>query len=116
MLDNTKFSITFEEIAQLKNVLLLFSNIHGLSDAHFYITGHSNSKKVNINSCHELTKSNVEHYPLDVILPLIEYKVLKLDQIDDPYKGYDGSSIKAYLIELESDKLSIKRTYLYAGK
>lgn len=115
MLDKIKFSATFEDVSALEHILKTFSIIHNLSDKHFYITGHTNSKKVQLYWCHDEYKG-VEHYPLSVILPMIEYKVSTLDPIQDPYIGYDGSSVKAYSIDLDSGKLSITRTYLYAGK
>lgn len=115
MLDNTKFSVTFENISDLKEILNTFSKIHDLNDKHFYISGTKNNTSVNISWCHPLYKEK-EHYPLNVILPMIEYKTNELDRIADPYIGYDGSSIKAFLIEAKSNSLSISRIYLYAGK
>lgn len=115
MLDQTEFSITVEErhLEKLDDVLLLFRKLHG-PEYNFYFKA-STADKITLDTCHKAYKEK-EHFPLEVILPMIRYKAQQLKEIPDPFYDGDGSSIEAFLVSLDYHGLHITRKYLYAGK
>ena len=118
MLDHTEFSVTIEEddIQDLDKVLNLFKTLHAQDDHFYFKQSASNANTICLKTCSPRATSVSEHYPLDALIPLIQYKVSQLPQIDDPFISGDGSSIKAYLVNLDYHGLKITRKYLYAGK
>lgn len=117
MLDNTKFEVTIEhdELPNLANVLNLYKQLHASSYNFYFKNSASNVNTICIDTCHTASIGS-EHYPLEALIPMIQYKASQLPQVQDPYIGGDGSSIKAFLIKLDHHGLKITRTYLYAGK
>ena len=115
MLDGTKFHVTVEhdELHFLDDVLNLFKKIH--HPTHNFFFHPTSADKICVKACHVDYKDK-EHYPLDVLLPMIKYKASALPEIRDPYIGGDGSSIKAFEVFVDYHGLNIKRVYLYAGK
>lgn len=55
-------------------------------------------------------------YPLDVILPMIRYKVEGLHQTQEGYYNGDGDNYKAVKVWMDSHGIKIKRVFVYAGK
>lgn len=115
LLSGTKFEITVEEdaINSIDDVLFLFEKLHA-EDRHFYFK-QSTPTEVCLGTCHSEYK-DVEHYPLEVILPMIKYKLQQLPDVKDCYSDGDGSSYPAFDVKADWKALTITRTYVYAGK
>ena len=114
MLDNEKFEITIQEdeLDCLKDVLRLYEKLHCCSSAKFVIK--SNTPEVLLlDECYDKDK---DIYPLDVILPMIRYKVENLHQTQEGYYNGDGDNYKTIKIWMDSHGLKMKRVYTYAGK
>lgn len=115
MLDNAQFRVTVRE-SDFKNipaVIELFQTLDN-PDMHFYIK-QATEKAITLDTCHEQA-TMLEHYPLEVLLPMVVYKVNRLETIPDACRGRDGISIRAFEIFQDHHGLHIVRTYLYAGK
>lgn len=115
MLDGTKFNVTIRErdLDKLANILNLYQDIHASGYNFFFHP--TSADKLCVKMCHTAYK-DVEHFPLDVLLPMIKYKVSALPDIVDPFIGGDGTSVKAFEVFVDYHGINIKRVYLYAGK
>lgn len=115
MLDGEKFEITLEErdIGCLKDVLKLYEKIHCSTGATFKTSLHAKGEVLLVQECYSKEE---ESYPLDVILPMINYKVEKLPQTKEGYYDGDGDNYSAVKIFVDSHGIKMKRVYVYAGK
>ena len=119
MLSGSSFAITVEadELNHVDSILKLYKDMHAYFDTTYFYIKEANEKHIVLDTCHkDSTASSKEKYPLDVLLPIIKFKMKELPRIEDPYSGYDGTSVAAYSIEASYHGLEIKRVYLYAGK
>lgn len=114
MLDGEKFEVTILEgdLDCLKDVLQLYEKIHCSTNTKFSIKSNT-SEVLQIKECYSKEEDS---YPLDVILPMIRYKVESLHQTQEGYYNGDGGNYKAIKIWMDSHGIKIKRVYVYAGK
>lgn len=116
ILDNTHFKVTVEkeDIQKLSSVLKLFQELHMSDDHYIYFKG-NDSTKVLIDTCHK-NAARTDTAPLEAMIPLIIHKLSLLPETKEGYYNGDGSNYKAYEVEATYHGLSIKRSYVYAGK
>lgn len=114
MLDGEKFEITIQEddLDCLKDTLRLYEKIHCSTGAKFAIRANT-PEVLHIVECYG---KELDIYPLDVILPMIRYKVENLHQTQEGYYNGDGDNYKAIKVWMDSHGIKIKRVYVYAGK
>lgn len=116
ILSGTNFNITLEkdELHLLKDALELYIKLHSDPSYLYYIKVQDKTKIV-VSETYA-GSSIPDSYPLDVLLPLLIYKLKGLDEPRDPYADGDGSSYPAYNVEAKWTGLELTRCYVYAGK
>ena len=114
MLDNEKFEVTIQEddLDCLKDTLRLYEKIHCSSSAKFSIKANT-PEVLHIRECYGKEE---DAYPLDVLLPMIRYRVEGLHQTQEGYYDGDGDNYKAVKVWMDSHGIKIKRVFVYAGK
>ena len=114
MLDGEKFEVTIREgqFNCLRDVLFLCEKLHYGTNCKFVLK----SKNRDFLSIEESYEEEVETYPLDISMNMIEYLTGKLNQTKEGYYDGDGSNIKAIKVYKDNQAIKIKRIYVYAGK
>lgn len=74
------------------------------------------SKNRDFLSIEESYEEEVETYPLDISMNMIEYLTGKLNQTQEGYYNGDGDNYKAVKVWMDSHGIKIKRVFVYAGK
>ena len=90
-----------------------YEKIHCSTGATFKTSLHAKGEVLLVQECYSKEE---ESYPLDVILPMINYKVEKLPQTKEGYYNGDGDNYPAVKIFADSHGIKMKRVYVYAGK
>lgn len=114
MLDNENFEVVLDEnnLEYIKDVAKLYEKLHCSTSTLFQLKS-GNASTLVLVDCYD---KNQEAYPLDVLLPMLRYKVDKLPQTQDGFYGGDGDNYTAIKIYMDGHGLKFKRVYIYAGK